>query len=118
MSNKVLVKDFKGTSIIFSKSLECEDTIDIAWQISINGIRYEYQVGSMLVKRKLEDKDIELYATEFMDTVTFYKIMSRLMSTLCSSQNVVEREGIRTFYKLFLKDLGGNLLRICSRDGM
>ena len=118
MSNKVLVKDFRGTSMIFSKSLDCEDTIDISWQISINGIIYEYQVGSMLVKRKLENKDIELYATEFMDTVTFYKIMSRLMSTLCSSQNVVEREGIRTFYKLFLKDLGGNLLRICSRDEM
>lgn len=116
--SKVLVKDFRGTSMIFSKSLECEDSIDIAWQISIDGIMYGYQVGSMLIKGKLEDKDMELYATEFMDTVTFYKIMSRLMSTLCSSENQVEREGIRIFYNLFLKELGDNLLRICSRDGM
>ena len=111
--SKAVVKDFRGTNLIFIRGNDV-DTIDITWQVFFNDVEFNYNIGKLQSRDKLLDKQIELYATEFMYSVMFHKAMVDVITKLKESNDRMERDYMTNFYESYSKDLGEILIKIST----
>ena len=108
---KEIVKDFRGTNLVFSKS-EQIDSIDVVWKVYFNDVEFNYYVGTIQAKGKLLDKQIELYAMEFMNTITFHKTMLKVATNLKKSKDRMERDYMTNFCESYANDMSKILIKL------
>lgn len=101
MKKVIVSRGFHNTNILFER--RNEKSVAVRWQVFTNGIEYKYNIGTMDFEDKASDRQIEVYSTNFINSMDCYDAVANVCHQLRNSKDIIEKDFLNSFSKKFLK---------------